>query len=691
MRHIKEIFQPGILFMDRFQLMTKFGIISVVLLCLLSLALYQFFSGDFESRNFSQKEVYGVDYARYSRSLAQEIQAYHFAGDKNSDKIDSLIENFELLDEKNKKILDAPEQKKEVSKDLSAVKKLWQQEKTGANLYAELSTALTKLHTDISDNSNLTLDPDIDSYYAMDVVMFRSEALSEHLYELRNLLEKQEMSSLSYSERKKLIVLITQINDLVDTMNADIQTSISFNASKHEGIMKNVTPEAEKFSTAFSALLKKTQNDLNDAYRPVSVSIAEVDFVIALNNDLFSHLADDLQQLCQARVHNYEKRANIMLVALGVGLPILVYICIGLLLSILRGVESILEGLLAIEKGYIAVRIKVGSKDELGHIAQGINRMAENMQSILMRVDEFSQTLVGITKQLSEGAMRSAKAADNAAFATKKVADDIQSLSATTEEMAACTETVDKNTKDVVGHAQQGKSIADTVEHKAAKLKNSAEDSIKTAKNLYISIDQRVRDAIKEAAIVEEINKMVEVIAAIAKQTELLALNASIEAARAGENGRGFAVVAEEIRKLSEESGSSVHSIKALTGNVQDIMKLLVTSSQELLVFIDQKVNKDYDAFVQVGEAYTKDSHSFLLVSSSIEERLLEVSMEIVEIDHAVEAVTHTVMESVAETEKISQRTDQMSTIMHEMEQTSMKVNDIAEKLEEMLHRFHIK
>lgn len=94
---------------------------------------------------------------------------------------------------------------------------------------------------------------------------------------------------------------------------------------------------------------------------------------------------------------------------------------------------------------------------------------------------------------------------------------------------------------------------------------------------------------------------------------------------------------------------------------------------------------------MQVGEAYTKDSHSFLMVSSSIEERLLEVSMEIVEIDHAVEAVTHTIMESVAETENISQRTDQMSTIMHEIEQTSMKVNDIAEKLEEMLHRFHIK
>jgi methyl-accepting chemotaxis protein len=691
MANIKKIFQPGILLMDRFQLMTKFGIISVVLLCLLSLALYQFFSGNFESRNFSQKEVYGVDYARYSRSLAKEIQAYHFAGDKNSDKIDSLIEGLETLDTKNQKTLDAPEQKKEISADLSVVKKLWQQEKNGGNMYADLSTALNKLHTDISDNSNLTLDPDIDSYYAMDVVMFRSEALSEHLYELRSLLEKQAMTGSSYSERKKMIVLTTQIGDLVDTMNTDIQTSITFNESKHEGVMKNVKMETEKFSTDFSSLLQKMQEDLNDEFKPVSVSMSEVDLVIALNNDLFSSLVDDLQQLCQARVYSYEKRANIMLAALGVGLPVLAYICIGLLFSILRGVELIQEGLLAIEKGYIAVRIKVHSKDELGHIAQGINHMAENMQSILMRIDEFSQTLVGATKQLSEGAINSAKAADEAAFSTKKVAADIQSLSATTEEMAAFTETVDKNTKDVVGHAQRGKSIADTVEHKAANLKSSAENSIKTAKNLYISIDQRVRDAIQEAAIVEEINKMVEVIAAIAKQTELLALNASIEAARAGENGRGFAVVAEEIRKLSEESGSSVHSIKALTCNVQETMKLLVTSSQELLVFIDQKVNKDYDAFVHVGEAYKKDSHSFLMVSSSIEEQLLEVSMEIMEIDHAVEAVTHTIMESVAETENISRRTDQMSTIMHEIEQTSTQVKSIAEKLEEMLHRFHIK
>jgi Methyl-accepting chemotaxis protein len=85
------------------------------------------------------------------------------------------------------------------------------------------------------------------------------------------------------------------------------------------------------------------------------------------------------------------------------------------------------------------------------------------------------------------------------------------------------------------------------------------------------SNEQKLNMDIKEVTkITEQINEISEFIKDIADETKMLGLNAAIEAARAGEAGRGFGVVAEEIRKLSDQSKSTVPKIKQLTDNIKD-------------------------------------------------------------------------------------------------------------------------
>lgn len=100
---------------------------------------------------------------------------------------------------------------------------------------------------------------------------------------------------------------------------------------------------------------------------------------------------------------------------------------------------------------------------------------------------------------------------------------------------------------------------------------------------------------------------MADSIASIAEQTNLLALNAAIEAARAGESGKGFAVVAEEVRKLAEESASSVITIQNTIERVEKAFNNLSENSKEIIGFIKTNVKEDLEGYGSIALQYTKD------------------------------------------------------------------------------------
>ncbi|AGX44365.1 methyl-accepting chemotaxis protein [Clostridium saccharobutylicum] len=128
------------------------------------------------------------------------------------------------------------------------------------------------------------------------------------------------------------------------------------------------------------------------------------------------------------------------------------------------------------------------------------------------------------------------------------------------------------------GTAANLRSMSENLDRGLTQVAAAIEELTASASTIHTN-EQKLNDEINEIIILsEEINKISSYIKEIADKTKMLGLNAAIECARAGEAGKGFGVVANEIRKLSEQSKSTVPEINRLT----DIIKQKVMEASEM-------------------------------------------------------------------------------------------------------------
>lgn len=153
------------------------------------------------------------------------------------------------------------------------------------------------------------------------------------------------------------------------------------------------------------------------------------------------------------------------------------------------------------------------------------------------------------------------------------------------ERIAAATEQMSYSIADLHTIAQQVATAAGSAEQAALSGQQVVSATIGSVRQLAVQLAQTGDKVNDMAQASTDIRKVLDVIQAIAEQTNLLALNAAIEAARAGEQGRGFAVVADEVRTLASRTQASTVEIK-------QIIERLVSYSQQSVDVVQQSVGQ---------------------------------------------------------------------------------------------------
>ncbi|VVM89030.1 hypothetical protein PS619_02722 [Pseudomonas fluorescens] len=235
--------------------------------------------------------------------------------------------------------------------------------------------------------------------------------------------------------------------------------------------------------------------------------------------------------------------------------------------SIVTPLNRAVQAAQTIADGNLTKVIEVDGKDEATQLLQALATMQTNLRKTI-------EQIAGSATQLGAAAEELSAVTEEASRGLQQQNNEIEQAATAVNEMTAAVEEVARNAVSTSEASNQSTHAAREGRDQVVKTV----DAIQTMTHDVQNTAQMIEGL---AAQGRDIGKVLDVIRAIAEQTNLLALNAAIEAARAGEAGRGFAVVADEVRALAHRTAQSTQEIEKMVAGIQNGTGEAVSSMQQ--------------------------------------------------------------------------------------------------------------
>jgi methyl-accepting chemotaxis protein len=327
------------------------------------------------------------------------------------------------------------------------------------------------------------------------------------------------------------------------------------------------------------------------------------------------------------------------------------------------------------------------AQDELGEMAGAVKTMQKSIKEMIGKIAHTSEQLAVASQQLTSTSQQSATAANEVAKTIEEIAKGANDQAKDTEKgavtAAELSEIIEEDLKDMMEinkKIDRLKILKDEGVDAIRQLTSNTHESNGAIKSIHAVI-------LQTSGSVERIGTATKIINSIAAQTNLLALNAAIEAARAGESGKGFAVVADEIRKLAEQSTSSVKEIDEVIQSLQNNSRDAVTVMENVAQVINEQVkhvSKSDDKYK--GIASTVEEIKLVIDKASHSVRYMEQKKnQVAELIENLSAISE---ENAAGTEEASASVEEQTAAMEEIAHACKVLERLAEEMQESITLF---
>lgn len=319
---------------------------------------------------------------------------------------------------------------------------------------------------------------------------------------------------------------------------------------------------------------------------------------------------DGAERSAQASAEAYSSAQTLVIISILVALLITVILAVVISRSIVTPLQQAVQATETIASGNLTQKIHFEGHDEPAQVLTALALMQDNLRSAVSQIGNTSVQLASAGEELSS-------VTEDSSRNLQRQNDEIQQAASAVTEMSAAVDEVARNAVSTAEASNESSRLAhegrDKVTHTVAALKAMTDEFTRTSALISGLAEQS-----------QDIGKVLDVIRAIAEQTNLLALNAAIEAARAGEAGRGFAVVADEVRALAHRTQVSTQEIEQMITKVRGGTQAAVDSMRGSVQHAGQTLGVAEEAgkaLEQIYQTAGQISERNLLIASASEEQ----------------------------------------------------------------------
>jgi methyl-accepting chemotaxis protein len=565
---MQALFSPAVALMNRLRYPSKFLLLGLAVTIVVVMLLFSVIKNELQQIGVAEHELAGVQMLKPMNRATQYIQQHRglSAGllggnegmkDPRAAKEKEASDALQATEAMLPSALIAHADWKKIRADWESLRNQGLTWSVADNIKAHnaLIDQLLQFMVVTADETELSLDPVVDTFYMMDTVVVKMPAMLERLGQTRargtGVLAKKEISP---QMKIDMSSTLSEMSSTLRAQNVNLQKVMHFAPSLQgalAGPSKQFSDSVEKlFSLVKEDIISERFQTPSQEYFALTTAMIDAGY-----KTMFDVLLVEFeQQLNQRKAALKQEMLLTLVLSMGV-LALVAYLAVGMYYSVINSVGIFSTGARRLADGDLTVQFATEGHDELHAAGDDFNNMAQSFRTLLRHIQQEAQQLRGAAEQLSA-------ASQQISSSTSAQSDSASTMAAAVEQMTVGVDHIAKNAHDAQSYSRE----SDEVAAQGGRIVQGVVNEI-----------QAIADTVNQSAAAvealgqqsEQISAIVGTIKEIADQTNLLALNAAIEAARAGESGRGFAVVADEVRKLAERTAKSTQEIASMIGGIQ--------------------------------------------------------------------------------------------------------------------------